>query len=71
MKVRLLKRLRRKAQKEYYIIKQPGNLYMIPEYFCETYSDLDEAITKCDKLRRKFIINLLKRVYTDKHKKIY
>lgn len=71
MKIRLLKKLRRKANKKFYIIKQAENKYMIPEYANRTYGDFNEAVLICDFLRKEHIIKSLKAIYNKKHKKLY
>lgn len=72
MKVRLLKKLRRAAKKEYYIIKLSGNGYMIPGCLNNVYStDFERTVVQCDMLRREFIIKSLKKIGVKRHKKIY
>ena len=72
MKARLLKKLRRAAKKEYYIIKLSVNQYMIPKYLNNVYyTDFDRTVVQCDMLRREFIIKSLKKIGIKRHKKIY
>lgn len=74
MKVKLLKRLRSKAQIEFYVVKAPLDWYFVvtpkkifgePYYgdnfdIIKSFKFKENAIAFCNKLRRECIVNYLK-----------
>lgn len=77
MKIRLLKKLRKKACKKYKIYKVKNKYFIITDSFWNIspeFNDYIQAKNVCLSYRRDYILNLLfsdyKYKYIDKHKKL-
>lgn len=85
MKTRLLKRLRKKAQKRYWIEYhkeydvEPYHIYDRQHYkgpFNSIWAkasckDLESAKRECDSLRREYILGMVEEMRPEDHKRIY
>lgn len=85
MKTRLLKRLRKKAKKRYWIEYDPediyGEFYRIFDlyHYRHRYGiwikascrDLESAKRECESLRREYILGMIEEMRPEDHKRIY
>lgn len=85
MKTKLLKRLRKKAQKRYWIEYDPddiyGEFYQVFDlhhyrhkygiWVKASYEDLESAKRECEYLRREYILDMVKEIRPEDYKRIY
>lgn len=85
MKVRLLKILRKKAKKRYWIEYDPEDIYGEFYHIFDLYHyrhkygiwikascrDIESAKRECESLRREYILSMIEEMRPEDHKRIY